>query len=1292
MLKIKSSFILVLFFLLNTSHASCVWNLAGLPAYCANQNRSPTFISCPNDTPGVIRAGCRYQDDTSDIVNLQRTCQFASPLISLNQMICTGEPPTKAQKHLSPDNSCRLKGSIINPDTLTFMEEVKIVGTKFSLFYSSEKVKGRKDSYTARIPLNGTGSAPPSTITNTKLEMKILDRTINSDHVPSKGSVAETVWDGKDSTGSEVEGAHVVTYSVVDDHGMICGTPIPPVFSSDYQTAPILHYGGPSSCGYLIPTISSMVLGSIFKTSSLIGGWNFGVRHHYDRLRKVLHLGDGSNFNTQYIEKPNGNFWILSQDRSQIFVFTSDFRHIQTLNSKTGLVELHFNYNSNSNLSEIVDKYGNSTSIQYSGSNPVSITSPYGQVTNIVVDTNGYISTITSPMNESHNMTYDAEGLMLSFEMPSGTNAILQYNQDGTLLSDTSSSGASITFQKIMTASGFTMTETSNLGRVKNYTVSKNGDAYTRSTKYPDTRNVVMDSNQLSKYLSIGDQGGRSTGYFFNDDLRFANVKKLYSISIQDLFQNMNVTIGEAVTLSNQNDPFSFNTYTTSETMASKTWTNVFNKNLNSSTLTTPMLKTVSLSYNSLGDIQSFQRFSFTPYVFSYDSKGNVVEISQSNARKTIYSYDSHGNLSSIEDPLGQIKSFSYDLSGKLLTTTSPDGRVVSYRYDLNGNVTGVTPPSKPEHVFSYNEFDYIDSYNPPLIVPSSNYATTYLYSNDREILEINRPNGQSADFNYDPLKGSLTTITLPNGIRSFTYSLDRPMQMNSEDGINRYIQYSGNKPYSVQTTIGSFSDTVTQNYNNKALMSSEQLVRGTFNHTLNYIYDDDNLLTTAGSEILTRSVNTGLITQIALGDVTQNFTYSADFGELSGMQARFNGNLVFEVNYVRDNLGRVLSKTVQYPGAPLEEYDYSYDLAGRLTSVVINNMTSRTYGYDSNSNRTSAPGASVIAYDLQDKLQQYGNKSYSFDLNGDLVSISDSSTSEVSTFTYDVFGNLKSVHLPSKTVNYLVDTSNRRVVKKNASSISEYYIWNDQNQLIATANGLGILEARFVYGSKAHTPDYMIKGSNEYQIVSDQLGSPVLIINKVTGMVVQEIKYDEFGNVLSDSYPGFTPFGFAGCLYDQDTKLCRFGARDYDASIGRWLSKDPILFAAGDTNLYGYVLQDPINWIDPTGLYNNPADDGTTQHPSLKDEPGLESPLIDPTDLLIGGAAAKLGFQGGSALAWEAFRKNGFLNSNRYLRIGFSRHGGDRVFRAAGEWVPTSNNHLTLKNLGPLQKVNRCE
>src|SRR4051812_38593312 len=61
-------------------------------------------------------------------------------------------------------------------------------------------------------------------------------------------------------------------------------------------------------------------------------------------------------------------------------------------------------------------------------------------------------------------------------------------------------------------------------------------------------------------------------------------------------------------------------------------------------------------------------------------------------------------------------------------------------------------------------------------------------------------------------------------------------------------------------------------------------------------------------------------------------------------------------------------------------------------------------------------------------------------------------------------------------------------------------------------------------------------------------------------------------------------PFGFAGCLYDRDTKLCHFGAREYDAQVGRFISKDPIGFHGRSTNLYRYVFSDPINQYDPLG------------------------------------------------------------------------------------------------------------
>jgi RHS repeat-associated protein len=54
--------------------------------------------------------------------------------------------------------------------------------------------------------------------------------------------------------------------------------------------------------------------------------------------------------------------------------------------------------------------------------------------------------------------------------------------------------------------------------------------------------------------------------------------------------------------------------------------------------------------------------------------------------------------------------------------------------------------------------------------------------------------------------------------------------------------------------------------------------------------------------------------------------------------------------------------------------------------------------------------------------------------------------------------------------------------------------------------------------------------------------------------------------------------------LYDPETGLVRFGARDYDAFAGRWTSKEPIGFEGGDVNLYRYVNSDPVNFVDPEG------------------------------------------------------------------------------------------------------------
>jgi RHS repeat-associated protein len=160
-------------------------------------------------------------------------------------------------------------------------------------------------------------------------------------------------------------------------------------------------------------------------------------------------------------------------------------------------------------------------------------------------------------------------------------------------------------------------------------------------------------------------------------------------------------------------------------------------------------------------------------------------------------------------------------------------------------------------------------------------------------------------------------------------------------------------------------------------------------------------------------------------------------------------------------------------------------------------------------------------------------------------------------------------------------------VGKKVGGVLVQGFLYGNQLEPIAEMDGAGNLVARFVYASKAHVPDYMVKAGVMYRIVSDHLGSPRLVINTNDGSVAQRMDYDEFGNITYEgpNPPGFQPFGFAGGIYDQHTKLTRFGARDYEALSGRWTAKDPIRFRGATANLYGYALNDAINLIDTNGL-----------------------------------------------------------------------------------------------------------
>jgi len=172
----------------------------------------------------------------------------------------------------------------------------------------------------------------------------------------------------------------------------------------------------------------------------------------------------------------------------------------------------------------------------------------------------------------------------------------------------------------------------------------------------------------------------------------------------------------------------------------------------------------------------------------------------------------------------------------------------------------------------------------------------------------------------------------------------------------------------------------------------------------------------------------------------------------------------------------------------------------------------------------------------------------------------------------------------PTKTIEYLHNADNQRVAKKVDGQIVEKYLWANLTTLLAVYDADDNFKQRFEYADN-RMPISMTMDNEKYYLHYDQVGTLKAISNSSLE-IIKQISYDTYGNILSETNPSFrVPFRFAGGLYDADTKLTCFGFRDYDAYSGKWTAKDPIDFGGGDSNLYGYVLQDPASGIDPSGL-----------------------------------------------------------------------------------------------------------
>jgi RHS repeat-associated protein len=300
------------------------------------------------------------------------------------------------------------------------------------------------------------------------------------------------------------------------------------------------------------------------------------------------------------------------------------------------------------------------------------------------------------------------------------------------------------------------------------------------------------------------------------------------------------------------------------------------------------------------------------------------------------------------------------------------------------------------------------------------------------------------------------------------------------------------------------------------------------------------------------------------------------------------------------------------------------------------------------------------------------GGTSYSYDARGFLKSTTVGGN--VSAYGYDALGNLKDVSLATRHISYLVDGRNRRIGKTLNGALVAGFLYGQEEGPLAETDGHGSVTERFVYGSNPVVPDYLVKGGVEYRLITDEIGSVRLVVNASTGQIAQRLDYDPWGNVTQDTNPGFQPFGFAGGLYDADTGLVRFGARDYDPATGRWLARDPILFSGGQANIYAYAGDDPVNFNDPSGLESS---SGCNQFAEIVHWSFVDSPPAMLEHLAFIGVANVFADAGGAIVD--------ILYTTPYYFItgDFPNYDGHGRYQDASDLIQDQFNDVYLETLG---------
>ena len=881
-----------------------------------------------------------------------------------------------------------------------------------------------------------------------------------------------------------------------------------------------------------------------------------------------------------------GEIAIASENGAQLYRFDAGGRHLSTVNTFTGATVFTFSYDADGQLVRITDGDKNVTTIlRNAAGSPLAIVAPFGQRTTLAADANGYLTSVTAPALPAHTFTYDAGGggLLTGETDPGGRAHTFTYDTAGRLTKDDAPGAAFTDFERVGIPRGYFVTGTTALGAVGKVQVENLANGAELRTNTDAAGLITTDSRAANGVNTTTKPHGTVETTTLGPDPRFA--MQAPTAAKQTIAtpggKTLTKEIVRTVTQTDPQNPLSLTAFRETTKVNNRASTLDFDKATGTVTATSPLNRLFTTKIDAQSRPVQVIAGNLTPRNLTYDANGRLSTLatgSGAQQRLTRVAYNTEGFPASVTDALGQSERYRYDAAARISLVTSTGGKAMGLGYDALGQVTSITPPGRAAHLFTHTLDGEIASYTAP--DAGSGVATTAsTYNADGQLTTTLLPGGALIAFDYDA-GGRLTKRTVPGNATTIALSPTTGLRtsLTETNGDALTFTYDGALPTGLTwsgTVAGSVTRTIDHDFRTAA-----QSVNGA--STVSFTYDADGKVIAIGALTLEREAALGRIAGSQLAGVSDARTFDA-LGQTTGFSAKFGAATnLFSAAHTRDKLGRITESVETLASTPADTFTYAYDADGQLLSVKKNGVTQNSYTYDTNGNRLT-DGAVSATYDAQDRLTQRGGTAYTYQPGGERLTRSNAGGT--TTYSHDALGNLLSVTLPGgSVVSYLADGEGRRIGRKLNGTLVQGFLYSDDLRIVAELDGGNALVSRFVYGDRENVPSYMVKGGVTYRLVADTRGSVRLVVNAATGSIAQRLDYDAFGNVLLDTAPGFQPFGFAGGLYDAQTRLVHFGARDYDPETGRWIQKDPILFAGGDTNLYGYVGNDPVNNIDPNG------------------------------------------------------------------------------------------------------------